>query len=319
VKVLVTGAAGMLGHDVWQLFSQRHELVAIDIVPPAWVDAGRWKKCDLTNAAQAYSIITKENAEVVVHCAAYNNVDGAEANPDDAYRGNALATRNVALACQRFDSTLIHLSTDYVFDGKNPPEGGYREFDPCSPVSQYAHSKHWAERYVQTLLNKYFIVRTSWLFGPARATWVDQVADRSRDGQPIQAVTDMFSSPTYTPDLAGALLKLAESRHYGLYHVTNSGSCSRAEWAEEILRLQKRTGYAFLKKMTRAEFKLPAYRPEHSILNNLAWRLDGFPPLRSWKEALHDHFEKKKVTSSQSGDASLPDGHRNLSKKGRRR
>lgn len=298
MKILVTGVAGMLGHEVWRLFGERHELVGLDIVSPSWVDAHQWRKCDLTNAAQTYSLITKENPEVVVHCAAYNNVDGAEANLDDAYRGNALATRNVALACQRFDATLIHLSTDYVFDGKNPPEGGYREFDPCSPVSHYAQSKHWAELYVQKLLNKYFIVRTSWLFGPARATWVDQVADRSRDGQPIQAVSDMTSSPTYSPDLAEALLKLAESRHYGLYHITNSESCSRVEWAEEILRLHKRAGYAHLKKLTRAELKLPAYRPERSVLNNLAWRLDGFLPLRSWKEALHDHFEKKKVASS---------------------
>ena len=229
-------------------------------------------------------------------------MDAAEANPDDAYRGNALATRNVALACQRFDSALIHLSTDYVFDGKNPPEGGYREFDPCAPVSRYGQSKHWAELFVQKLLNKYFIVRTSWLFGPGRATWVDQVAERSRSGQPVQAVTDMISAPTYTPDLAGALLTLAESRHYGLYHVTNSGSCSRVEWAEEILRLQGLAGYPHLKKMTRAELKLPAHRPERSVLNNLAWRLDGFPPLRSWKEALREHFLKA------SPPAPLPTG-----------
>lgn len=298
MKILVTGAAGMLGHDVWELFSERHELVGLDIVQPAWIDTARYRTADLTNAAQTYTLITKENPEVVIHCAAYNNVDAAEKNPDDAYRGNALATRNVALACQRFDATMLHLSTDYVFDGKSPPVGGYREFDPCSPASRYGESKYWAEQFVQKLLNKYFIVRTSWLFGPGRQTWVDQVAARSRDGQPVQAVIDMVSSPTYAPDLASALLKLAESRHYGMYHLTNSGSCSRVEWAEEILKIMKRAGYPHLEKLTRAQLKLPAYRPEHSVLNNLAWRLEGFPPLRSWQEALREHFTRKKVAAS---------------------
>jgi dTDP-4-dehydrorhamnose reductase len=294
MKILVTGAAGMLGQDVWKLFGERHDLIGLDRVQAPGVDSAHWRSCDLTNAAQTYDVITKANPEVVVHCAAYNNVDAAEANPDDAFRGNAIATRNVALACQRFDAALIHLSTDQVFDGKTPPTGGYREFDPCSPLCRYGESKYWAEVFVQKLLNKFFIVRTSWLYGPGRTTWADQVAMRSRDGQPIQAVSDMVSSPTYTPDLAAALLTLAESRRYGLYHLTNGGFCSRVQWAEEILRLHHREGYAALQKMTRAQLKLPAYRPEFSALNNLAWRLDGFTPLRSWKEALREHFENKK-------------------------
>lgn len=297
MKVLVTGAAGMLGHDVWKLFGKSHDLVGLDYVQAAWVESARWRSCDLTHAEEAYEIITKENPDLVVHCAAYNNVDGAEKDPDAAYRGNALATRNVALACQRFDTTLIHLSTDQVFDGKHPPEGGYREFDDCSPVSRYAQSKYWAEIFVQRLLNKYFIVRTSWLFGPGRRTWVDHVADLSLAGEPVQAVTDMISSPTYTPDLANALLTLTSSRRYGLFHVTNGGSCSRVEWAKEILRLNDREGYPHLQTMSRAQLNLPAYRPEFSNLNNLAWRLDGFAPLRSWREALLDHFNKKKVSN----------------------
>jgi dTDP-4-dehydrorhamnose reductase len=105
------------------------------------------------------------------------------------------------------------------------------------------------------------------------------------------------SSPTYTPDLASGLLTLAESRHYGIFHLTNAGACSRVEWAEEILRLHKRDNYKPLQRMTRADLKLPAYRPEISALNNLAWRLDGFTPLRPWKEALREHFESKKAAA----------------------
>jgi len=290
MKVLVTGTAGLLGHDVWKLFEAKHELVALGRTQAPWVDRPRFRECDLTNAALTYALVTKENPEVIVHCAAYNNVDGAEADPEAAYRGNALATRNLALACQRFDATLVSLSTDYVFDGSNAPADGYREFDPCSPKGRYAESKRWAEIFIERLLNKYFIVRTSWLFGPARTTWVDRVMELANEDKPIHAALDMISSPTYTPDLAQALLRLTESRHYGIYHLSNHDFCSRVELAQEILKIHKRTDYKHLQRVTRPELRLPAPRPSFSGLDNLAWRLDGFAPLRSWKEALREHF-----------------------------
>jgi dTDP-4-dehydrorhamnose reductase len=297
MKVLVTGAAGLLGHDVWSLFERKHDLIALGRTQAPWIDAPRFRECDLTNAAHTYAVVTKENPEVIVHCAAFNNVDAAERQPEQAYRGNALATRNLALACQRFDATLISLSTDYVFDGSHAPATGYREFDTPKPNSRYGESKRWAEKYVESLLNKYFIVRTSWLFGPSRRTWVDQVADLARQKKPVQAALDMVSSPTYTPDLAQSLLQLAESRHYGIYHLSNQGFCSRVELAHEVLKIQKLSGYKQLQKRKCSQLKLAAPRPTFSGLDNLAWRLDGFPPLRSWKEALYDHFARKKVTA----------------------
>jgi dTDP-4-dehydrorhamnose reductase len=296
MKVLITGSAGLLGHDVWKLFEIKHDLVALGRTQAAWVERKRFRECDLTNAALTYALITKENPEVIVHCAAFNNVDGAEADPDAAYRGNALASRNIALACQRFDATLIHLSSDYVFDGTNAPADGYREFDPCHPSGRYAESKRWAEIFVERLLNKYFIVRTSWLFGPSRPTWVDRVLEQAREQKPIPAALDMISSPTYTPDLAEALLRLAESRHYGTYHLSNRDFCSRVELAQEVLKIHK-LGDGHLQRLTLPELRLAAPRPSFSGLDNLAWRLDGFPPLRSWKEALREHFAKKKVPS----------------------
>ncbi len=297
MKIVLTGAGGLLGHDVSILFEKSHEIIAIDITRPAWIAHERFRACDLTNAALTYATITKDNPDLVVHCAAYNNVDGAESDPDAAFRGNALATRNIALACQRFDTTLISVSTDYVFSGTDALPSGYREYDTCRPISTYGHSKLWAEIFVKDLLSKYFIVRTSWLFGPARNTWVDSVIDAARRDAPIQAVTDMVSAPTYTPDLAAALLRLAESRHYGIYHVTNHGFCSRVELAEEVLRLHKMTPYRGLRKMTLSELGLPAQRPAFAGLDNLAWRLDGFPLLRPWQEAMQEHFSQKKVTT----------------------
>src|SRR5581483_5394970 len=154
MKVLVTGSAGLLGHDVWSLFERKHDLVALGRTLAPWVGQERFRECDLTNAAHTYALVTKENPEVVVNCAAYNNVDEAEKTPEDAYRGNALAARNLALACQRFDATLIHVSTDYVFNGEDAPATGYREFDLCRPMNRYGESKRWAEIFVEQLLSK---------------------------------------------------------------------------------------------------------------------------------------------------------------------
>lgn len=308
MKVLVTGSAGLLGHDVWQLFEQKHELIALGRTQAAWVDSARFRECDLTNAAHTYAVVTKENPEVIVHCAAFNDVDGAESHPDQAYRGNAMAARNLALACQRFDATLIHMSTDYVFDGTDARPSGYREFDPCKPMNRYAESKRWAEIYVEQLLNKFFIVRTSWLFGPSRPTWVDRVAESARVNKPIQAATDMISSPTYTPDLAQALLRLAESRHYGIYHLSNQDFCSRVELAQEVLKIHQRSGYKPLQKVKRSQLKLAAPRPSFSGLDNLAWRLDGFPALRPWKEALRDHFTNPSPSTLSPGRGKKGEG-----------
>ncbi len=300
MKVLLTGAGGLLGQEIWKRLEgdPHQELFAIGRQQPGFVPEAQWLSCDLTNAARTYTQITKLNPEVIIHCAAYNAVDKAEAEPDEAYRMNALATRNVALACQRFDATLMSVSSDYVFDGEDAPPSGYREIDVCKPISRYGESKRWGELFVQQLLSHYFIVRTSWLFGPGRPTWVDQVRHLLQEGKTVYAITDMVSSPTYTPDLAEALVRLAQSRHYGLYHLTNQGFVSRADLAEQIQRAAK-IKVGTIEKRMRAQLKLPAARPAFSGLENLAWRLDGFAPLRSWKEALHEHLESSNVRSRE--------------------
>jgi dTDP-4-dehydrorhamnose reductase len=289
MKVLVTGAGGLLGSDVWKRFGQRHDLVALGRNRPRQVPLNQWRECDLRDAVITYSTVTKENPDLIVHCASYNDVDGAETHPDEAFQTNAIGARNLALACQRFDTVLMAISTDYVFDGSEAPAEGYREFDSARPQGVYAASKRWAEIHVEQLLSKFYIVRTSWLFGEARATFADRVVEWAAAGQPVPCLTDMHSIPTFTPDLAEALEQLAQSGCYGLYHLTNAGICNRAEFAGEILRLHK-LSEKLIKPMTQAEFNHPAKRPTFSGLQNLAWRLNGFPPIRSWKEALRQHF-----------------------------
>ena len=295
MKVLVTGAGGLLGQDVWRIFGQMHELFAIGRHQPAAVPAAKWKTVDLTDAANTYQAVTRINPDLIVHCAAYNLVDQAQIEPSAAYRGNALAVRNLALSCQRFDTVLMSVSSDYVFDGESAPSRGYREFDPTHPISRYGESKRWGELAVEQLLNKFFIVRTSWLFGPGKSTWVDKVAEAAQANEPIKAVSDMISCPTYTPDLADGMRRLAESHLYGIYHLTSAGFCSRVELAEEVLRIQKRSGYSGLQKLTRKELQLPAPRPAFSAMENLAWAISGFQPLRPWKSALAEHFLNSSV------------------------
>src|SRR5437016_5827554 len=185
MKVLITGASGLLGREVWRVFGRQHDLVAIGRTQPPPVPATLWRPCDLTDAARTYAVVTRENPDLVVHCAAYNKVDGAETESEAAYQGNAMANRNLALACQRFDTVLLSVSTDTVFDGQNPPAEGYREFDPPNPINRYAESKFWGEIYVQQLLTKFYIARTSWPFGPTRPTWVDQIVQLSQENKPV--------------------------------------------------------------------------------------------------------------------------------------
>ncbi len=297
MKVLVTGSSGLLGQEIIKKFEKNHEIIGIGRTKPQQLSVSQWRPCDLSDAPSVYSVVTRENPDLVVHCAAYNAVDRAEIHNDEAYLGNSYCTRNLALACQRFDTTLMSVSSDYVFDGENPPEGGYREFDLTRPLSVYGYSKLWGERFIQQLLNKFVIVRTSWLFGPSRMTFVDSSLEQARNGQKIPCLKDIVSAPTYTPDLAEAMLQLAESNRYGIYHLTNEGYCSRVELIEEVLRLHRIGTKGLIKSLLQSELKLAARRPAFSGMENLAWRLDGFKPLRSWQDALKAHFNVKVVAS----------------------
>jgi dTDP-4-dehydrorhamnose reductase len=295
MKIIVTGAGGLLGQDIWRLFEKEHTLIAIGRNQPFYIPPAQWRSVDLTQEDVVYNVITHENPDLVIHTAAYNDVDGAEKNPEMAYLHNSYACRNLAIACQRFDTILMSVSTDYVFDGQSVLHTGYREFDPCRPISRYGESKYWGERYISDLLNKFFIIRTSWLFGPGRETWIDKVAASIHTKREVVAVSDMVSAPTYTPDLAEALFQLAQTRRYSTYHLTNTGFCSRVDLAQEVARLAAKGQKAQIKSVTQAELNLPAPRPAHSGLDNLAWRLDGNKPLRSWQEALETYFEKASV------------------------
>ena len=275
-RVLVTCAAGMLGQAV----VERLQAVA-DVVPFTRRDA------DLTDAAATIDAILQAAPAIVVHCAAWTDVDGCEADPDRAFRENGLAARNVGIAVQRLDGALCYISTDYVFDGSK--KSPYREYDATAPLAVYGHSKRWGEEAVQALVRKHWIVRTSWLFGPGGKNFVQTMSGLLQARSNVRVVDDQRGSPTYTGHLAQALTHLLQTSLYGTYHISNSGNCT---WFELTQRLAESIGSTCqVSACTTKEFPRPASRPENSVLDDFAWRSSGFEALHCWQDALYTYAE----------------------------
>lgn len=293
MKILITGINGMLGTELAGILEQKHEVSGLDISGSSGAKGPREiHNVDLTDYASAFDSITKINPDIVIHTAANANVDQCETVPDLAYRMNALATRNVALACQRFDAAMLYISTDYVFNGKKSRKEPFNEFDATDPVGVYGSSKYRGEVFVRELLNKSYVVRTSWLFGKKRANFVTQTAEALISSKQAPMVTDMISSPTHVRDLSEAVSSLIETNVYGTYHITNGGFASRYEIGLEIAGMMKRPA-KYIKKSTLAGLKLPAPRPAFSALRNYVWELNGFKPLRPWQDAVKEFLKEK--------------------------
>jgi dTDP-4-dehydrorhamnose reductase len=276
LKILVTGAAGMLGQAVVATPCE-HELVGVDL-PDA----------DLTSANDIEALFGTHKPNWVVHCAAYTDVDGAEEARDLAQQVNAGATTLLAAACDRFSAGLTAVSTDYVFAGTNPE--GYDETDPRDPVNHYGATKAGAEEAVEGMSAPGQIVRTSWLFGPGPKNFVLTIRRLLRSRPELKVVDDQRGCPTYAPDLARVLIHLAGTGIAGHYHATNAGICTWLEFAREIARLE---GYEaeVVRPCSSAEFPVPARRPECSILKSTALEATGYPPRPSWQDALALYLE----------------------------
>jgi len=308
MKIIITGAGGMLGYDLWQVLSMQNELYGLGRSEcPDFVKKEKWLQVDLTDPGATYQVMTKVNPELVIHTAALTDVDACELNPEKAYLVNTLATRNVALACQRFDTVMLYISTDYVFAGeKDTP---YREDDLPNPINIYGKTKYNGEFYVCHLLNKFYVVRTAWLFGKRKKNFVTEILRKirensgsvnspsrakSRDAKSaeLKIVADQIGSPTYTKDLAITINELITKNLYGLYHLTNADSASRYQMALEIANFfgYKRGDHLKILPINQMELNRPAKRPKYSVLDNYNWRTQGFKPLRDWKEALKEYL-----------------------------
>jgi dTDP-4-dehydrorhamnose reductase len=264
----------MLGHDLQSVFTDV-ELVSFTI-----------NDFDITDLGKTLSSIKKARPDYLIHSAAYADVDGCEKDPETAYRVNATGAKNVAIACKETGCPVVYISTDYVFDGSK--EEPYNESDEPNPINEYGLSKLNGERFVSSLTDSFYIVRTSWLYGRSGKNFVETISRLLSEKDEIRVVNDQRGSPTYTYDLALKLRELIGKR-YGIYHITNSLQCSWYEFALEIAAL-KRSDTKII-PITSDESNRPARRPASSVLANTKLKLEGINELRSWKEALREYMD----------------------------
>ncbi|MDQ1518029.1 MAG: dTDP-4-dehydrorhamnose reductase [Actinomycetota bacterium] len=275
LRILVTGAGGQVGSEV-AAHLPHQEVIALD-------RAG----CDLADRHSVEQAVAAAAPAAVVNCAAWTDVDGCEADPERAVLVNALGVRHLAAACARAGAHLVHVSTDYVFSGEK--DGPYDEWDEPSPRSVYGRSKLGGELEVARHAGSWAVARTSWVFGRRGRNFVDTIVGRAREGAPLRVVDDQRGCPTYAPDLAGALARLAVSRLPGVYHVTNQGVCTWHDLAAAAVELAG-LDPSVVGTMTTAELGRPAPRPANSVLSGAAWAAAGLAPLRPWREALAERM-----------------------------
>ncbi len=274
MRIAITGCQGQLGLALQHVLGS-HQLLCLDL-----------PYCDITDPTCLWETLEEFEPEAVIHAAAMTDVDGCERNPEAAYRVNAWGTQNVAVACSRLGAAMVHISTNDVFDGTLGR--AYYEWDTPSPRSVYARSKAAAEFYVRTLLNRFYLVRTAWLYARGGNNFVTKILAAADQHGMLRVVTDEVSSPTYAPDLAVAISRLVDTGHYGIYHFANAGICSRYEWAQELLRLAGRE-HVSLEPILSAQWQRAAPPPLYAPLVNFAGAALGIT-LRPWQAALQDYF-----------------------------
>ncbi len=270
--ILVTGITGQLGYDVAKELERRGE---------NFIGTTR-KELDLSKPEEVKNFIIEKKPSTVIHCAAYTAVDKAESEAELALTVNGLATRKIAEACREVGAKMLYVSTDYVFggDGETP----YEISDEKAPQNIYGKSKLLGEDSVIALLREYFIVRISWVFGSNGKNFVKTMLNFDKRRKKISVVDDQVGSPTYTADVAPLLVDMIQSDKYGIYHATNEGFCSWAEFAEEIFKQAGRE--ITVEKIPTSDYPTPAKRPFNSRLSKKTLDEAGFNRLPSWQDAV---------------------------------
>ncbi|MFN2167976.1 MAG: dTDP-4-dehydrorhamnose reductase [Anaerolineae bacterium] len=274
MRIAITGHKGQLGSALQKVLAGE-EIFGLDL-----------PEHDITDPSSIVETISGLKPDLVIHGAAVTDVDGCERDPDLAFRVNALGSQNIALACGRCGAAMVHVSTNDVFDGRLGRP--YYEWDPPSPRSTYARSKAAAEFYVRTLLTRFYIVRTAWLYARGGSNFVTKILAAADKHGALRVVTDEVSAPTYAPDLAEAIGRLVQTGHYGIYHFTNAGTCSRFDWATKALELSGR-GDVPVEAITTAEWPRSAEPPLYAPIVNFAGAALGIT-LRPWQDALQAYF-----------------------------
>ncbi len=278
--ILITGILGQLGYDLSKELASR----GVEFIAPSL------EELELSTEAGAKNFILDKKPDTVIHCAAYTAVDKAESEPEDAIQVNGFGTRWIAEACREIDAKMIYISTDYVFggDGKIP----YEVHDEKNPVNMYGRTKLLGEDSVAALLTKYFIVRTSWVFGINGHNFIKTMLRLAESHKKIRVVNDQIGSPTYTVDLSKLLADMSATEKFGIYHATNEGFCSWADFAKEIF---EQAGLDVeVEGIPTIEYPTPARRPFNSRLSKKSLDEAGFNRLPAWQDALKRYLVELK-------------------------
>jgi len=300
-KILVVGSSGMLGLDLCEVLKNNYAVVGLDLntAPQGASGPAELIKADITDKESISKVVISARPDAIIHAAAWTDVDGCEGDPDKAYKINALGSQNMAQLTNAMNIPFFYISTDFVFDGRK--DSPYNEDDTTNPISAYGMSKLQGEELIKKSANKFFILRTSWLFGRWGKNFVDTIINKAKNEKTLKVVDDQIGSPTYTKDLAlgiKAMVDLLSSRNspdnvFGIYHMSNSGSCSWFEFAQAIFKKIKIRDVELL-PVTSEQLNRPAKRPKMSVLDNSRYEKLTGSPLRPWSEALSDYLSLKR-------------------------
>ena len=278
-KIIVTGCNGQLGRAVNKLYANdgNYELVNTDV-----------GELDITNIDEVMKFAREVKPYAIINCAAHTGVEACETEADKAYKINAIGPRNLSIAATETNAKLIHISTDYVFDGKGTRP--YTEFDAVGPQGMYGRTKLAGENFVKEFADRYFIIRTAWLYGDGK-NFVKTMLRLSETNDKVRVVKDQVGSPTSAEELAKAVAFLLPTENYGLFHGTCEGDCSWAEFTEEIFRLAgKKT---VVEAITTEEFGAKAPRPAYSILENYMFKLTSDFMFADWHDAIAKYMKEQ--------------------------
>lgn len=282
MKIAIIGAKGMLGRELCRVLGTGHEILAWDI-----------EEIDITGRLETIELLGAERPELVVNSAVFVDLEGCEADPDKAWRINAVGAQNLAMAAQQVGSALVYISSDYIFDGKS--EANYDEVAQPNPLNQYGRSKLAGERLSLQLCPRTYAVRTAWLFGHAPNNYVERVLKAADNEGVVRMPVDQLESPTYTGHLAGAILHLIATGAYGIYHVTSLGACTRAGFAQYVLQQAGRSEAVEI--VESAALKRFARRPARTVLDCRLYQLVTGQSLPDWQQGVRDYLAKEQRIS----------------------
>jgi dTDP-4-dehydrorhamnose reductase len=275
-KILITGSNGQLGRAINKQYANTEfELVNTDVA-----------ELDITSVDAVVKMMREVKPYAIINCAAHTGVDACETDGENAYRINAIGPRNLSIAATEVGAKMVHVSTDYVFEGNGTKP--YIEFDGVNPQGMYGRTKLAGENFVKEFAKDYFIIRTAWLYGDGK-NFVKTMLRLAETNDKVRVVGDQYGTPTSASELAKMIAHLVPTQNYGLFHGTCEGACSWADFAKEIFRLAGKT--TEVEAITTAEYPTPAVRPAYSVLENYMLKLTTDFSFAPWEAAIKEYME----------------------------